>query len=240
MTRLLETEGVILRSIRFSEADRILHIYTPDQGRLGAIAKGARKTTSKFGARLEPFSRARFTLRHGKGDLLGVSGVDTIAPNGGLRSSAQALDWAARASDAVSRLLDGPDPHPLAYNLLVNALALTSADPQLATKATQLSYRLKLLVAAGLQPHIASCAMCGATEGIVEFSGEAGGVLCIDCAGGGFPLGREALGWMAAALASGLAETPVPGPVALRQADRAITETVEFHANVRLRPASAR
>jgi len=240
MSKTLETEGVILRSIRFGEADRILHLYTPEDGRVGAIAKGARKTKSRFGARLEPFSRGNFTLRVGKGDLMSVSGVETIAPNGGLRTSADSLDWAARACDAVSRLLDGPDPHSNAYNLLVNGLAVVSADPARATKATQLSFRLKLLVAAGLQPHLTSCCRCGDTQSIAAFSGADGGAVCSNCRKDDFPLGGEALGWMAEALGIPLADAPAAGEVALRQADRAINETVEHHANVRLRPASSR
>lgn len=240
MSKTLDTEAVILRSIRFGEADRIIHLYTPNDGRVGAIAKGARKTKSRFGARLEPFSRGQFTLRIGKGDLLAVSGVETVDPNGGLRTSADSLDWGARACDAVSRLLDGPDPHTTAYNLLVNGLATVAADPSKATKACQLSFRLKLLVAAGLQPHLSSCCHCGKTDDIVGFSGIDGGAVCGSCRGDSFPLGPEALGWMASALASPLSEAPPAGEVALRQADRAVNETVEHHANVRLRPAAAR
>ncbi len=240
MTKTVETEGVILRSIRFGEADRILHLYTPEDGRIGAIAKGARKTKSRFGARLEPFARGQFTLRVGKGDLLAVSGVETLSPNGGIRESAAALDWAARACDAVSRLLDGPDPHSNAYNLLVNGLAMVASDTSRASKASQLSFRLKLLVAAGLQPHLSSCSQCGDTENIAAFSGSEGGAVCVACRADSFPLGPEALAWMASALSSPLLDTPDAGDVALRQAERAVNETVEFHANVRLRPAASR
>ena len=55
----LRTEAIVLRSIRYGEADRILHLYTPDHGRVSAIAKGARRTRSRFGARLEPFFHLR-------------------------------------------------------------------------------------------------------------------------------------------------------------------------------------
>ena len=240
LSRTLQTEALILRSIRYGEADRILHLYSPEDGRLGAIAKGARKTKSRFGARLEPFPRAKMILRVGKGDLMAVSGVETIEANAGLRTSAASLDWAARACDAVSRLLDGPDPHANAYNLLVNALASVASDQALATKATQVSFRLKLLVAIGLQPHLSSCAGCGSKDGITAFSGEAGGVICSECGGDGFPLGGEALDWMVAALGSPLAQTGETDERALRQAERAVNDTVEFHANIRLRPAAAR
>ena len=55
----VKTEGIVLRSLRYGEADRILHVYTPERGRVSAIAKGVRKTRSRFGGRLEPFFRLR-------------------------------------------------------------------------------------------------------------------------------------------------------------------------------------
>ena len=100
----LRTEAIVLRSIRYGEADRILHLYTPDRGRLSAIAKGARRARSRFGARLEPFFHVRAVLHEGRSELLTVTGVDTIAPHGRLREQAATLDAAARACDAVTRL----------------------------------------------------------------------------------------------------------------------------------------
>lgn len=238
--KTLKTEAVVLRSIRFGEADRILHLYTPDDGKLGAIAKGARRTKSRFGARLEPFMRVNLVLRVGRGDLHGISAVETVQQFPRLRMSAAGLDWAARSCDAVGRLLDGPDPHPLAYNLLVNSLAAVDADPALAGKGAQVSFRLKLLVAAGLQPCLDSCVSCGSPGPLSSFSGAAGGVTCRDCEAGSFPVSSEALDWLVAALGSPVAETPEAGQVALRMAERCVSETVEHHANVRLRPAASR
>jgi Recombination protein O N terminal len=77
----IKSEAIVLRSIRFGEADRILHLYTPEYGRIGAIAKGARKPTSRFGARLEPFMRVRMVLREGRGDLYTVTGA--VTPSAG-------------------------------------------------------------------------------------------------------------------------------------------------------------
>src|ERR1700726_3885161 len=105
----VRTEAIVLRSIRYGEADRILHLYTPDRGRIAAIAKGARRATSRFGARLEPFFHIPAGLREGRGDLLTVTGADTIAPHGGLRDHARTLDAAARACDAVSRLFESTE-----------------------------------------------------------------------------------------------------------------------------------
>lgn len=240
MSKTLKTEAIVLRSIRFGEADRILHLYTPDDGRLGAIAKGARRTKSKFGARLEPMMRVNMVLRLGRSDLATVGGVETVAAYPGVRTTAGALDCAARACDAVSRLLDGPDPHPQAYNLLANTLAAMDENPQLGTPATQIAFRLKLLVACGFQPQLSGCASCGRDVETTGFSGAAGGTICEDCSSQGFPLGREAHEFLVGSLSSPISKVPSAGQTALRQAERVVSETVEHHAQIRLRSAGAR
>src|SRR5829696_4850642 len=106
----LKTQAIVLRSIRYGEADRVLHLYTPERGRLSAIAKGVRKTRSRFGGRLEPFFRTRLVLHQGRSDLLTVTSAETVDGFAQLRSDAAALDSAARACDAVSRLFEDADP----------------------------------------------------------------------------------------------------------------------------------
>src|SRR5436305_11740703 len=100
----LKTEAIVLRSIRYGEADRILHFYTPRHGRISAIAKGVRRARSRFGARLEPFFHVRSVLHEGRGDLYTVTSVDTVTTHSALRDGAATLDSAARACDAVGRL----------------------------------------------------------------------------------------------------------------------------------------
>jgi DNA repair protein RecO (recombination protein O) len=124
------------------------------------------------------------------------------------------------------------------FHLLCNELGLLEADPRHADLANQLAFRLKLLVAAGFAPQLAACAACGEREHLVGFSGAAGGVVCPACEAGGFPLAEEAHVFMTDALARPLADAPAGSPRALRQAERAIAETVEHHAHVRLRAAS--
>ena len=69
------TEAVVLRSLRLGEADRVLHLYTLDRGRIGAVAKGIRRTKSRFGARLEPLSHVEVMLHQGAGELQTVTGA---------------------------------------------------------------------------------------------------------------------------------------------------------------------
>jgi DNA repair protein RecO (recombination protein O) len=232
----LRTEALVLRSIRYGEADRILHLYTPARGRLSAIAKGARRSRSRFGARLEPFFHVRAVLHEGRSELLTVTSVDTVAPHRRLREHAVTLDAAARACDAVTRLFETPDPHPEVFHLLANELALLDADVAHARSGTGLAFRLKLLLAAGIVPQLSACAVCGETDHLQGFSGAAGGVVCSACEAGSFTLSQDAYAFLVDALGSPLAQAPQGSELVLRQVERAIGETAEHHAQVRLRP----
>jgi DNA repair protein RecO (recombination protein O) len=261
----VKTEAVVLRSMRYGEADRILHVYTPHRGRLSAIAKGVRRARSRFGGRLEPFFRLRLELHEGRSEILTVTGASTVEGYPRLREDARALDAAARACDAVGRLFETPEPHPAVFNLLCRRLSLLDAAPAHplaapggfsavsegagttphaasvpAGRAAALQFRLKLLHAAGLAPQLGACACCGEHEHLVGFSGAAGGVVCGACEAGSFPLGESAHSFMTAALARTLPETPHAPEQALGQTERALSETLEHHAHVRLMPAVAR
>jgi DNA repair protein RecO (recombination protein O) len=230
-----KTEAIVLRSIRYGEADRILHLYSEDRGRLGAIAKGVRRVKSRLGGRLEPFSRVGLILREGRGDLCTVTGADTVHAHPALRERRASLERATQACDAVLRLLDSNEPNRPAYNLLARELQILDADPAAANRAQALAFRIKLLLAAGFAPELAACASCGEREHLGAFSAAAGGVVCPGCEAGSFPLGVEAHEFLVESLARPLAESPTAAERALGQADRAIGETLEHHAHVRLR-----
>jgi DNA repair protein RecO (recombination protein O) len=235
----VKTQAIVLRSIRYGEADRIVHLYTPHRGRVGAIAKGVRRSHSRFGGRLEPFFRLNLVLHEGRGELLTVTSAETVDGHPRLRADGRALDAAARACDALSRLFETSEPHPEVFNLLCNELAVLDADPARATHSNQLAFRLKLLLAAGLAPQLAACAACGSSDHITGFSGAAGGVVCSACEASSFALDAAAHEFLTGALGAPLAAAPDAPERALRQAERAIGDTVEYHAGVRLRAAAA-
>jgi len=245
----LKTEAIVLRSIRYGEADRILHLYTAERGRVNAIAKGSRKPRSRFGGRLEPFFRLDLLLHEGRGDLLTVTGASTVCGYPNLRASGPAIGSAARACEAVLRLLDSVEPNRPAFNLLCRYLDLldagAAADAEGAgaaagagPSAAGLAFRLKLALASGFAPELASCARCGEAEGISGFSGAAGGVVCAACEGGGFALSHDAHEFMVEALGRPLAELPAAEPASLRQVERAIGDLLSHHAHVQLRTAA--
>src|SRR3954471_1880486 len=184
MAGSLKTEAIVLRSIRYGEADRVLHLYTPERGRLSAIAKGVRRAKSRFGGRLEPFFRLQLVLYEGRSDLLTVTSAETIAGHRRLREDGEALATAGRACDAVGRLFGDGEPHGGVYHLLANELALLDAEPRRAGRPTPPPSPPKLLLAAGSAPQPSPCASCGEREHLAGFSGAAGGVVCTACEAG--------------------------------------------------------
>ena len=235
MAAPFKTEAVVLRSIRYGEADRIRHLYSRERGRIGAIAKGARRVKSRLGGRLEPCSRVNLIMREGRGDLCTITGVDTVDAHPALRERWASLARATQACESVLRLLDSAEPNAPAYNLLCRELHLLDRDAAAATRAHALVFRLKLLLAAGFAPELGACAACGEREHLSAFSASAGGVVCPGCEAGSFPLSEDAHRFLVEALGRPLSEAPDAPERALAQADRAIGETLEHHAHVRLR-----
>ena len=117
-----KTEAVVLRSLRLGEADRVLHLYTPARGRVGAVAKGVRRTRSRVGARLEPFSHVALVLHEGRGELHTVSGVDTSRPITTSASSPGARASRARAARRCCKMFAEGDPSPRVFAALCRLL----------------------------------------------------------------------------------------------------------------------
>jgi DNA repair protein RecO (recombination protein O) len=233
-----KTEGIVLRSLRLREADRIVHLYTGTHGRVNAVVKGVRRTKSRFGGRLEPFLRVQLVLYEGRSDLHTVTQAEAVEWYPRLREHGGAILAAGTACESMLRMFGDGEGNAAAYNLLCHELQLLDARPDSAGAANLLAFRLKLLLAAGFLPELSECAHCGGPPGAgsVRFSSAAGGVICPDCGSGdGFSLDGAARSFMATALAAPLKDAPpAPRPV-LTQVERAVSGTLEYHAHVRLR-----
>ena len=249
MARPYKTEAVVLRSFRFSEADRVLHLYTLDRGRVGAVAKGVRKTKSRFGARLEPLSHVDLMLHQGSGELQTVTGVQLVRPH---HDDARGLVPPRRRTDR-----SGGDAPPLhraggerARVHRADALprrarrdaSRCAARPALDPLA--LSFQLKLLWLSGYLPHLTSCAECGADDAtLVGYSPRAGGAVCRACAAqaGTLALSPEGIRGIESLLASPLADATALGlgERATRDALKVVTSSYEYHGGFRLRTLSA-
>jgi len=242
--RPYKTEAVVLRSLRFAEADRILHLYTLDRGRVGAIAKGVRKTKSRFGARLEPLSHVEVLLHEGSGELDTVTGAALLASHRRVREDGYRLQVGLIGAEAMLRLFTEPEANRRAFTALtrfLEALDDRSGDasrPPL--DPLVLAFQLKLLWVSGYLPHLTSCVECGTGE-LVGFSPRAGGAVCRLHAQGSLALTADGLVGIEALLSAPLADASRAHLTdrARRDALAVITSSYEEHGGFRLRTLSA-
>jgi DNA repair protein RecO (recombination protein O) len=239
--RSYKTEGVVLRSLRLGEADRVLHLYTLEQGRVGAVAKGVRRTKSRFGARLEPLSHVELVLHKGAGELQTVTGVDLIRPHAAARDDPYRLQVGLIGLEAMLRLFPDQERNPRAFEALTRFLDLLDELPKRealpATDPLALSFQLKLLWVSGYLPHVTSCVNCGATSDLVGFSTRAGGAVCRACSEGSIALSAAGRAGIDTLLRSPLADAASAGLTdrAARDALAVITGSYEEHGGFRLR-----
>ena len=244
--RTYKTEAVVLRSLRFSEADRILHLYTAERGRVGAIAKGARTTKSRFGARLEPLSHVELMLHEGSGELHTVTGADLVHSHRAAREDSYRLGVGLIGSEVMLRLFGEPEANQRAFGALARFLDLLDVSPVLSPDPPALdplavSFQLKLLWLSGYLPHLTSCVECGAEGGLVGFSPPAGGAVCRGHADGALALSADGLSGIERLLSTPLAEAHDAGlsERARREALAVVTSSYEEHGGFRLRTLSA-
>jgi DNA repair protein RecO (recombination protein O) len=245
MGRTYKTEAVVLRSIRFAEADRVLHLYTLDRGRVGAVAKGVRKTTSRFGGRLEPLSHVELMLHAGSGELQTVTGVSLVRAHRAAREDYYRLSVGLIGAEAMLRLFSEQEANARAFTALTRFLDLLDEAPHVAERPAldplALSFQLKLLWLSGYLPHLTSCAECGAADAtLVGYSPRAGGAVCGACAAQAEALALSPRGIheIEALLASPLADATIAGRSA-RDALRLIQASYEYHGGFRLRTLTA-
>ncbi len=177
MPGLYRDEAVVLRTMKLGEADRIITLFTREHGKLRAVAKGIRKTKSRFGGRLEPFTRAHLILYRGR-DLDTVTGVEIIDSNKSVRDDYGRLIAAASLVELVEKITPDRERAFSTYALLVGGLQALSED----RGATVVpAFLVKLLSICGYHPQLSVCAGCGETRSLSGFSPSLGGALCSAC-----------------------------------------------------------
>ena len=228
---LYRDEGVVLRTIRLGEADRIVTFVTRGHGKVRAVAKGVRKTKSRFGARMEPLSHVSLMLYEGR-ELDIVSQAETLDHFRAIREDLDRMGRAVSMLEAVDQVAQEREPNPRLYQMLVGALrALAAHDNPLVLAG----FFWKLLSLEGAHPVLDQCATCGAGEGLVAFDLGEGGVLCRGCRRGS-PISAGALVLLRRILGGDLAGAlnEPPGPAAV-ELEHLANRSVEYHLERRLR-----
>jgi DNA repair protein RecO (recombination protein O) len=231
---LFRDRGMVLRTIRLGEADRIVTLMTEQHGKVRAVAKGVRRTKSKFGSRLEPLSHVALLGWQGRGDLDMINQVEVIDTFRTVREDLDRMSAAMSMLEVVDQIGQERHGNPRLYEMLVGAMAaLAERDSPMVAPA----FFLKVLALEGSAPVLDVCVSCGQEDSglLVAFDLTEGGVLCQNCrrgrplSAGGLSLLRRTLG---GGLAGVLAEPP---SAAVDEVTSLATEAMEAHLDRRLR-----
>ena len=234
-----KADAVVLRSMRLGEADRVLHLYTRERGRIGAVAKGVRRTRSRFGARLEPLTRVALVLHEGRSELHTVTQAEIIESHQPVRDEPARLAAALVGSEAVYRLFAEGEASERAYEALTRFLAAVRDRPlptgPPAHDPVVLALQLKLHWVAGFAPRLDACAACGSDDvPLVRFAAASGGAVCAACPGG-FAFAPAVLAGMRVLVHTPLAEAPALAPAVSATLARAVADMHAEHGGFRLR-----
>ena len=230
-------QGVVLRSMKLGEADKIVTVMTQGSGKVRAVAKGIRKTTSRFGARLEPFTHVSLMLYHGRGQLDTITQAEIITPHTAISEDLGLFAAGETMLEAVDKVAEDHERNVRLVLLLLTglrALETKPADPA----AVAESFMLKLLSLSGFHPSVSGCAVCGSSDPQL-FSAGMGGAICANCAEGGVaPVSRGALEYLQTLAVADMAETDaIPAPdVRIRKESRGLLYGfAEYHLERRMK-----
>ncbi len=228
---LYSDKGVVLRTYKLGEADRIVVIMTQDHGKVRAVAKGVRKTKSKIGARLEVLSHVEVLLYKGK-ELDIVNQVELIESSAPLHADLDRLTQGLSMLEAVDMIADDRQPAPHLYRMLVGALR---ALGQQASPLVLAAFYWKLLAAEGVCPQMQRCVVCDSSGPLVAFDMIQGGVQCQECRTG-VSISRRAVELLQQVLGGqlnfALAQDASP---ATAEITHLATQSMEHHIERRLR-----
>jgi DNA repair protein RecO (recombination protein O) len=231
---LYRERAVVVRTWKLGEADRIVSMVTEGRGTVRAVAKGVRKTSSRFGSRLEPMSHVSLLLYEGR-NLDIVSQAESIDHFKELREDLDRLGRATAVMEAVDAVVQEGQHAPRLYRMLVGALrSLSASDSALVVPA----FFWKLLAEEGFRPILDQCASCGALDDLVAFDLHEGGTLCRRCQRG-TRLSPEALTLLRRILGGDLvAVLAEPASGAGHEVEHLATRALEHHLERRLRALS--
>lgn len=224
--------GIVLRSYAFGEADRVVVLLSPHHGKLRTVAKGVRKTKSRFGGRLEPFTEVDIVLYEGRNlDLITQAEVRSAFPS--LRLDLGAVTAASTMAEVVDAVAQEKESSVALFDLFRRGLA--SLDAGQTSPDVLTAFLLQLLGVLGLAPALASCASCGRPDRLDRFSVAAGGIICAECRPEGSVRLRSGLVPFLASLATIDLVAINGGDADLSRDARWVTRRfVEFHLERRL------
>ena len=229
---LRHDQGIVLRSYPFGEADRVVVLLSPNHGKIRTVAKGVRRTKSRFGGRLEPFTHVDLVLYEGR-NLDTITQVAVLEHYPRLRADLDAVVAAGTMVEAADAVAQEDEAAIRLFLLLQRGLKTLEngeRSPDLIT-----SFLLKLADVVGVAPSLLQCASCGRGEELRRFSFGGGGSICDRCRVEGSVRLRDGLTEYLAALAGSELTSLPPSDVSLSGEAMGIARRfVEYHLDRKL------
>jgi DNA repair protein RecO (recombination protein O) len=232
--------ALVLRKTKLGEADLILTLLAADGRQVRAVAKGARKTRSKLGARVEPFTVLDLLLATGR-NLEIVSEAETVASHDPIRADYDRTAAASVVADVLDKVSQEGQAEPRVFDMALATLDAMEAAPVGAMRGLVLAFLVKSLAMQGYRPTLDACVECGAeVSAAALFSPRTGGVLCEQCAGAdpdAMRISPDARAVLRALLRAKMAEVPglaIP-PGIEAEVMRLVIPFVAYHVPARLK-----
>ena len=232
---LYRDHGIVLRTYRLGEADRIVVILTRAHGKVRAVAKGVRRTKSRFGARVEPTSHVALLMYEGRGELEVVNQAESVDHFRSIRDDLDRFSRASAMLEAVDQIAQERQPDAALYTMLLGALrALAAHNAPLVLPG----FFWKLLAHEGYRPVLDECVTCGTSDGLTAFDFDEGGLLCAADRKGA-PISDAAVALLRLILGGhlGAALNEPPSP-ATEEVEHLATRAMEHYLERRLRSVS--
>lgn len=178
MEMLIKSEAIVIRTSDYGESNKILTVYTKEFGKLGMMARGAKKTKSRLSSVSQLFTHAHFLIQKGSG-LGSLSQGEIINTFRGIKQDIVKTAYGAYMVEFLDKVTEDQKPSPALFEFLL--LSLTYLDEGVDPDILKGIFEMKMLRLAGVGPQVDRCIMCGRKEGNFAFSINEGGFLCDQC-----------------------------------------------------------
>jgi DNA repair protein RecO (recombination protein O) len=226
--------GAVLRTYKLGESDRIVVFLTTQHGKIRGVAKGARKSGSKYSARLEPGSVVDFQWISGKSELVRITQVETVNSNRHLRENLDLFSSAQRMLEAVDLLCEDNTAHEDLALMIIRALKTMNETKSAATCG---AFLFKALSLEGFAPSVTNCFKCGTADNLNSFSITKGSFFCDDCTDPGCVIVLDHTREMIEAIFDGRLNAVISNEVSniTQEVEALAVAMIEYHTGKRLK-----
>ncbi len=226
-------QGIVLRGYPFGESHRVVVLLSPNHGKLRTVAKGVRKTKSRFGGRLEPMTHVDIVLYEGK-ELDTITQVSVINGFPNVRNDLDRVLAAGTMIEVVDAVIQEDDPSLRMFLLLQRGLSVLDDAPPHPAFVT--SFLLKAADIVGVAPAFDTCSGCGRTDNLRRFNFAAGGSVCEECRSpGSYSLRAGVVEYLASVAAADITDLPDTDESMSKEALGITKRFMEYHLERQLK-----